>query len=282
MSYILDALRKLERKRRQEEKRPTLTLADATMPEARPRAPWLTLVAVGLIVNAMVLVWWIVFRGPYQPPRSAPTLPQRALVKPVPTAVLPPVASLAQNADRRKTAWERTPTPAGSKGSEERKASVVPPEKLPLSDPVKTAMPAEKRPSFPATPKRPEDQPPPGSPQARVPATEPVKTPPPPNKMASTSDQAKAPPLPTPKKEVLRSDRVFPLNELPADVRSALPPLKISTHVYSPEPSGRLVRVNEMLLQEGQALPEGLKVVEIIPNGVIFRFQGTRFRMGIQ
>ena len=90
MSYILEALKKLERKRQREEKRPTLTLADATMPEARPMARWLTLVAVGLILNAMVLVWWIVFRGPYQPPRSAPRPPQRALVKPVPTAVAPP------------------------------------------------------------------------------------------------------------------------------------------------------------------------------------------------
>ena len=104
MSYILEALKKLERKRQQEEKRPTLTLADATMPEARPKGFWLTLIAVGLILNAMVLVWWIVFRGPYQPPRSAPMLPQRALVKPVPTAVPPPVTSPAQNADRRKTA----------------------------------------------------------------------------------------------------------------------------------------------------------------------------------
>jgi general secretion pathway protein B len=281
MSYILEALKKLERKRQQEEKRPTLNLADATMPEARPRAPWLTLVVVGLILNAMVLVWWIVFRGPYQPPRSAPMLPQQALVKPVPTAVLPPVTSLAQDADRRKTAPERPPTPAGSKGPEDRKASVAPPEKLPVSDPVKTAMPAEKRPSSPATPKRPVDQPPPGPPPARVPATEPVKTPPPPDKKAST-DQAKAPPQKASKTAVLPSNRVFNLNELPADVRSALPPLKISAHVYSPEPPSRLVQVNEQLLQEGQVSVEGMQVEEILPKGIVFRFQGYRFRMGIQ
>ncbi len=282
MSYILEALKKLERKRQQEETRPTLTLPDATKLEARPRARWLTLVAVGLILNAVVLVWWIVFRGPYQPPRSAPAFPQRALVKPVPPTVPSPVTSTTQDADRPKMSWERTPTPAGSKGLEDRKAPAAPPDKLPVSDPAKTPMPAEKRPPFPATPRSPADQPPPGPPPKRVPATEPVKTPPPPDKKASTSDQAKVPAQKASKTALLQSDRVFNLNDLPTDVRSALPPLKISAHVYSPEPQSRLVRVNDQLLQEGQVSIEGMQVEEILPKGIVFRFQGTRFRMGIQ
>jgi general secretion pathway protein B len=282
MSYILKALKKLERKRQQEETRPTPTLTDATKLEARPRPPWLTLVAVGLILNALVLVWWILFWGPYQPPRSAPATPQRGLVKQVPATVPSSVTSTTQAADRPKTAWERTPTPAGSKPPEDRKASAAPPVKLPVSDPAKTTMPAEKRPPFPAAPKSPADQPPLGPPQARVPATEPLKTPPPPDKKVSTSDQAKVPPQKAPKTALLKSDRVFNLNDLSADIKGALPSLKVSAHVYSPNPAARLVRVNEMLLQEGQDLPEGLKVEEILPNGVIFRFQGTRFRIGIQ
>jgi general secretion pathway protein B len=241
MSYILEALKKLERKKQQEEKRPTLTLADATMPEARPKSRRLTLVAVGLILNAVVLAWWIVFRGPYQPPRSAPMPLQRSLVKPVPMAVLPPVTSPARDAERRKTAGERTPTPAGSKGPEDRKASGAPPKELPVSGPAKTAVPADKK--------------------------------------ASTSDQAKGTPPKASKTAVLQSDRVFNLNDLPADVRSALPPLKISAHVYSPEPHSRLVQVNDQLLQEGQDSTQGLKVEEILSKGIVFRFQGYRFRM---
>ena len=139
MSYILEALKKLERKRQQEEVRPALMLADVPKPEARSRAFWLTLVAAGLVLNAMILVWWIVFRGPYHPPRSAPAAPQRTLLKPVPPAVPSPVTSTTQAADRPKTVGERTPTPAGSKGPEDRKAPAAPPEKLPVSAPVKTA-----------------------------------------------------------------------------------------------------------------------------------------------
>ena len=115
-----------------------------------------------------------------------------------------------------------------------------------------------------------------------MPATEPVKTPPPPDKKASTSDQAKVPPQKASKTAVLQSDRVFNLNDLPADVRSALPPLKISAHVYSPEPHSRLVQVNDQLLQEGQDSIQGMQVEEILPNGLVFRFKGYRFRMGIQ
>ncbi len=90
------------------------------------------------------------------------------------------------------------------------------------------------------------------------------------------------PPRKASKTAVLPSDRVFNLNDLPADVRSALPPLKISAHVYSPEPQSRLVQVNDQLLQEGQDSTQGLKVEEIMPNGLVLRFKGYRFRMGIQ
>ena len=90
------------------------------------------------------------------------------------------------------------------------------------------------------------------------------------------------PPQKASKTAVLPSNRVFNLNDLPAEVHSALPPLKISAHVYSPEPPSRLVRFNEQLLQEGQVSIEGMQVEEILPKGVIFRFQGYRFRMGIQ
>jgi general secretion pathway protein B len=281
MSYILEALKKLERKRQQEEVRPALMLADVPKPEARSRAFWLTLVAAGLVLNAMILVWWIVFRGPYHPPRSAPAAPQRTLLKPVPPAVPSPVTSTTQAAHRPKTAGERTPTPAESKRLEDRKAPAAPPEKLPASDPAKTPMPAEKRTPFPATSKSPADQPLPGPLQVRVPATEPVKTPPPPDKRASASDQAKVPP-PKASKTAVPSDRVFNLDDLPADVRSALPPIKISAHVYSPEPHSRLVQVNEQVLQEGQTSTQGLQVEEILSKGIVFRFKGTRFRMGIQ
>ena len=71
------------------------------------------------------------------------------------------------------------------------------------------------------------------------------------------------------------------VNELPATVRSALPEFRISGHAYSPEPQTRVARINEKILQEGQELIPGLKLEEIVPEGVIFGYRGYRFRVDL-
>jgi general secretion pathway protein B len=75
--------------------------------------------------------------------------------------------------------------------------------------------------------------------------------------------------------------RILKLNELPRAVRNGLPEFRISGHAYSPEPQTRVARVNEKILQEGQELTPGLKLEEIIPSGLIFSYQGYRFRVTI-
>jgi general secretion pathway protein B len=76
-------------------------------------------------------------------------------------------------------------------------------------------------------------------------------------------------------------DRVYSLSDLPAEVRSGLPEFKISGHAYSPEAQTRVVRINEKILQEGQELSPGLKVEEIVPNGVVLSHKTYRFRVEI-
>ena len=71
------------------------------------------------------------------------------------------------------------------------------------------------------------------------------------------------------------------VNELPAAVRSALPQFNIWGHAYSPEPQTRAARINEKILQEEQELAPGLKLEEIVPDGVIFSFRGYRFRVDL-
>ncbi len=82
-------------------------------------------------------------------------------------------------------------------------------------------------------------------------------------------------------KKITTVDKVFSLNELPPAIKSALPEFKVSGHAYSSEPHTRVVRVNEKILQEGQQLSPGLKVEEIVPGGIIFTYQGYRFRIGV-
>jgi general secretion pathway protein B len=76
------------------------------------------------------------------------------------------------------------------------------------------------------------------------------------------------------------TEKIFSLSELPPAVRNALPEFRISGHAYSPDRQNRVARVNDKILQEGQELTPGLKVEEIVPDGIIFNYQSYRFRVG--
>ena len=84
-----------------------------------------------------------------------------------------------------------------------------------------------------------------------------------------------------PEQRAVRGGRVLALRELPPAVKQTLPEFRVSGHAYGPEPSSRVVRINEQILQEGQSLAPGLRVEEITPNGVILDRQGFRFQIGI-
>ncbi len=74
-------------------------------------------------------------------------------------------------------------------------------------------------------------------------------------------------------------NRLYLLHELPAEVRQRLPDLSISVFIYADEPDGRMVRMNGVTLKEGQQEASGLKLEEIVPDGVIFNFLDYRFRV---
>jgi general secretion pathway protein B len=76
--------------------------------------------------------------------------------------------------------------------------------------------------------------------------------------------------------------KLYSLNELPSSVRQKLPDFSLSVFLYADEPASRMVRVNGNTMKEGQYLSSGLKLEEIIPDGVIFSYLNYRFRIGIQ
>jgi general secretion pathway protein B len=58
-----------------------------------------------------------------------------------------------------------------------------------------------------------------------------------------------------------------------------IPPLQLELHVYDPRPDRRFVLLNMMKLQEGDSLPQGVRVDRITLDGVILSYRGTRFVM---
>jgi len=56
-----------------------------------------------------------------------------------------------------------------------------------------------------------------------------------------------------------------------------LPALHLDLHVFAPRPQDRFVMINMHRLQEGDALPDGVRVELIRPDGVVLSYHGTRF-----
>ncbi len=65
--------------------------------------------------------------------------------------------------------------------------------------------------------------------------------------------------------------------ELPLSVRRSLPDLKLSIHVFSPEEEGRFVLINGERYVPGDALAGGARLVDIRREGAIVDFREHRF-----
>lgn len=73
--------------------------------------------------------------------------------------------------------------------------------------------------------------------------------------------------------------RIPTRNELPTELRAALPPLNVSGAVYAPQPAGRMLFVNGLVLREGDAVADGLTVERIGASASVLVFRGQRFEL---
>lgn len=56
-----------------------------------------------------------------------------------------------------------------------------------------------------------------------------------------------------------------------------LPQLRLDLHVFAAHPQDRFVMINMHKLREGDALPEGVHVESITPEGAVLSFNGSKF-----
>jgi general secretion pathway protein B len=61
-----------------------------------------------------------------------------------------------------------------------------------------------------------------------------------------------------------------------------VPEASLSLHVYDAEPSRRFVFVNGQRGVEGDTLPNGLRIEQIVPEGVVLAWNGNRFLVALQ
>ena len=245
MSFILDALKKSEESRTDE------TVAGIgkhlLTPQRKARrksAFWPLLVLMALVF--MGLGWWL-----GQPAEQSPVVraleTQSRLNNPLP-------APLASSRIPVEQAVREKPNSAAANNA--RAESAMPQRQTEVQPPVHNVPPAPRAP----IPKRLLSQ------EAPAPA---VATPE--NSLPPGNQTQAEPPA---------ANRSIPLLEnLPPSLRGQIPSLNMSLHFYSSDASRRMIRVNGLILREGEALADHLLVQEIREKSVIFRFRDTLFKL---
>ena len=237
MSFILDALRKSDQKRRTQNG-PDLSTVSDSQPRYRRgghrRPQWLVIAMLAVLLVFAGLLWMrpelfaTILPREAPPPRPdfqtliIPALPGEPAAVARLAAEEPPPAAVAATAEPEPTTESvaMVETPAAV-------APPVPPTTIPEPAPVASAV------------------------QLAAPA-------PPPEPEASPPDY-------------------LLFWELPLNIRQGLPPLSLSLHVYSSESASRFVLINGERQREGATLERGVTLVEIRPEGAILEFRNHRF-----
>ncbi len=69
------------------------------------------------------------------------------------------------------------------------------------------------------------------------------------------------------------------LQDLPASVGEGLPPLQLAGHIYSEDSAKRMIIINNRICREGEMVENQLYLEEILREGVVLRYHDLRFRM---
>lgn len=255
MSFILDALKKSEKKRETAEV-PNLHTVHGEGPSPKKRRPlWPYLLIAVLLLNAGVLIWYVFFRDEPQV-AAVMTEPAAESATVVPAIPAPPVVPAPEPV-------AAPPQPAPEPVPAQAPATVVrevAPPPAPVPFPRPEPAPAPVREAEVA--------------QVIVPPPPPVESRPEPPVVAPVPE-----PVSPPQPIEVGPPPVLELEDLPGDVRGRVPEMTISVYAYSATPASRLVRINNRILREGGYLDVGLRLEEIAPKELIFTFEGFRFRV---
>ena len=73
---------------------------------------------------------------------------------------------------------------------------------------------------------------------------------------------------------------VVPFENLPDEIRAPLRDLHITGHIFSEDRSFRRLNVNDSMRKEGDILPDGVRIDEVTETGAVFSYRGYRFFLG--
>jgi general secretion pathway protein B len=85
-----------------------------------------------------------------------------------------------------------------------------------------------------------------------------------------------------PEPAVVESSSLPLLADLPAEQRSAIPPISIEGHVYAEDSGRRMVMINKRVLREGEMAGNGIKLLRITWDGVVLQYADAEFQVKIE
>jgi general secretion pathway protein B len=250
MSFILDALKKSESDRARDSGPALFEVRVAAPRTTLP--PWAIAVAALLLVN-LAVVAWMLLRHPAGAPAASGIAP--AVSAAAAPSAGPPLSATAASPPPALTA---VPAPASA-------AEPAPP---PAPRSVPATPPAPGVTASAAAPSATSGAAPAGQPPAAAAAT------------GSPDDyRPAAEPAPVFGARVQRGTAAgVPLYQDAASGPGAqLPQLRLDLHVYAARAQDRFVMINMHRLHEGDALPEGVRVDSITPEGAVLSYNGARF-----
>lgn len=77
----------------------------------------------------------------------------------------------------------------------------------------------------------------------------------------------------------LVSDDTPMLEQMSAEFQRTLPPMTVTIHVYAQSESQRILFINNREYHQGDQIEGGIRVEEIVPDGVVLSYQGQRFKL---
>ncbi|HTN49943.1 MAG TPA: general secretion pathway protein GspB [Burkholderiaceae bacterium] len=161
--------------------------------------------------------------------------------------------------------WVMTARNAPAPSAVTKNAAPVPPG---MPEPAPVRPPVVSAPSLPA-----------GTATDAQPIAEPAPWPQPSAIKGARADAKNDPPVRTLGNVLPAEAPVYSRDQLPPEIRAALPQITIGGNVYSPDPAARSLIVNGRLVREKERLSDDLSVEEIKLRAAVFRFRGYRFEV---
>lgn len=284
MSFILDALKKLEQKRNQDTIPDLLTIHSPPVRKPQKRPVWFSMIVIALLINAGILLVWL---KPWQTDQTdvegqqSSEQPEQAFSVPVhkPDKTEPsPPSAVPEKATEPSVAVPDVITYSSDSSATPDSAiqASSPSEKIvdvtrTLTDERNTDTSLSRESD--ASGRRtflPDEE------ELGV-LREKIKG----EIDYSASSPSDEPTLPdhVDRDNSISHQKVIDMNQLPSDIRNELPKISINAHIYSDNPSSRVVNINGIILREGDDIARGLTLEEITSSGVILTYRDHRFRI---